>query len=179
MIKPDYQSYQWLDYTQWKSARWKTAIHRTALSRPIKLAIEKGVIHDNCQLLDLGCGHRSDCNILHSRGINAIGFDPYYYPQFELIQPSQIVSLCFVINVIECPIERHKVVQWAWELTQKWLIIAVQPPRKTEGKIGEVHTKINTFQKYYTQQELLDFVRNITKSQHILSKAGITIISKQ
>lgn len=176
MINQNYR--QWLDYTRWNSARWKTAIHRTTLSRPIKLAIAREVIHNDCQLLDLGCGHRSDCNILNERGINATGFDPYYYPQFELIQPTEVVSLCFVVNVIECPVERREVVQWAWELTQKWLIIAVQQQMPSKDKIGEVRTKRNTFQKYYTQNQIAGFVSDITKPRYIESKTGIVFACK-
>lgn len=171
-------SHAWLDYTQWKSARWKTAITRKTLSQPIKLAIQKGIINENSQLLDLGCGHRSDCNILLGRGINAIGFDPYYYPQFELIQPTEIVSLCFVVNTIECPIDRGEVINWAWKLTQKWLIIAVQMESNSKGRIGETLTSKGTFQKYYTPNELTEFVSNTIKPQYIKSSSGIVFASK-
>lgn len=168
----------WLDYTQWKSARWKTAITRKTLSQPIKLAIKNGIIHPNCQLLDIGCGHRSDCNLLNQQGINAAGFDPYYYPQHNLIQPTEIISLCFVINVIECPIERASVLKWVWTLTQKWLIIAVQLHNPSKNRIGEIRTSKNTFQKYYTNQELIRFIGETIQPKRIVSKSGIALIEK-
>ncbi|BDA76068.1 hypothetical protein CAL7716_102340 (plasmid) [Calothrix sp. PCC 7716] len=169
---------QWLDYTRWKSARWKTAIHRTKLSQPIKGAIARGIIHENSQLLDIGCGHRSDCNLLNQQGIKAVGFDPYYYPQLELIQPTEVISLNFVINVIECPFEREYVLKWAWELTKQWLIIAVQLHNPSKNRIGEIQTKKGTFQKYYTNCELTKFINSTIRPKYIKSKSGIVFIRK-
>lgn len=176
MIKP--ADKYWLDYTHWKSRRWKSAIPRTTLSQPIKGAVAKGIIHQNCTLLDIGCGHRSDCNLLNQQGINAVGFDPYYYPQIELVQPTEVVSLCFVINVIECQHERREVLQWAWELAQRWLIMSVQLHNPSKNRIGEVYTKTGTFQKYYTNQELTTFITGALKPKHIKSKSGIVFIQK-
>lgn len=176
MIKP--ADKYWLDYTHWKSSRWKTAITRKTLSRPIKLAIQNGIINENSQLLDLGCGHRSDCIILNSRNINAVGFDPYYYPTFNLVQPSEIVSLCFVVNTIECPIERNEVVKWAWELTQKWLIVAVQMHNPSKNRIGEVYTNTGTFQKYYTSKELTTFITGAINPQYTKCSSGVIFANK-
>lgn len=166
------------DYGTWKSKRWKTAISRKALSAPMQLALSSGILKPSSTIFDFGCGKFDDCTRLLLLGISAAGFDPYYYPK-NVIQAANVVSLLFVLNVIENVEERSWVLQYAWELTRNSLIIAVQPPSQSRGRIGEVWTKSGTYQKYFTASELIQLIRSCTNNGEIvLAKNGVVLVQK-
>jgi DNA phosphorothioation-associated putative methyltransferase len=147
----------WLLPKNWKSDRWKSAIKRASLSRPIKDALISPWLPTNGSWLDFGCGHGLDIGRINSEEYHPkFNFDPYYFPRFDLLNRTyKIVSLIYVLNIIEEPVERCKTLKLAWELTQSALIVAV----RTDGA-GQQFTSIGTFQKYYSTDEFYDLLNS-------------------
>jgi DNA phosphorothioation-associated putative methyltransferase len=145
-------------------ARHRAAITRIELSRPIRLAIEAGIITTQKTIFDYGCGLGGDVQRLKSAGYNCDGWDPYYFPDEEL-RASDIVNLSYIINVIEDPEERDRVLSQAWKLTGQVLIVAAQVlVNELRGVLAYsdgILTKRNTFQKYYQQVELKEYIDRI------------------
>src|ERR1043165_7949736 len=101
-------------------ARHRTALTRHELSRPLRLAIDDGLLDSGCTAFDYGCGRGGDVQHLRSRGIECTGWDPNYSPDEERT-PADVVNLGYVINVIENPNERASALKQAWSLAQKEL----------------------------------------------------------
>jgi hypothetical protein len=85
--------------------RHKTAIRRGDLSRPMKCALESGMIDPAATVFDYGCGHGQDIALLADKGIACAGWDPVFCPERPQY-PADVVNLGYVINVIEDPAER-------------------------------------------------------------------------
>lgn len=74
-----------------------TAKERDRLSFPARIALERGWLQG--RVLDLGCGFGSDVRLLREKGVDIVGYDPYYFPQFPEGRFDTI--LCFyVLNVL-------------------------------------------------------------------------------
>lgn len=122
---------KWYSLTTWETPRWRTALSRRSLSMPMRLALEHGIIKPELKLLDFGSGKNYCNDIQHLKELRivAIGFDPYWNRQpnfnYELgkLQPTDIVSCIYVINVIESEKERVEVLQYCWQLTTRSLIV--------------------------------------------------------
>jgi DNA phosphorothioation-associated putative methyltransferase len=97
--------------------RHRTAIRRTALSRPIQLAQECGILTHQETIFDYGCGHGDDVRLLTEGGFSATGWDPLNFDTGAKLSAS-IVNLGYVLNVIEEPDERRDALLSAWELAQ-------------------------------------------------------------
>src|SRR5690242_8406960 len=104
-------------------ARHRTAIHRHQLSRPLRLALEDGLITQSTSVFDYGCGHGYDREVLRQRGFVCTGWDPDYFPN-EKHQISDVINLGYVVNVIEDAEERASTLRAAWSLTRKLLIVS-------------------------------------------------------
>ena len=105
--------------------RHKTALGRAHLSRPIRLALTSGLIHQDITLLDYGCGRGDDVRTLSDLGYDCVGWDPAYRPDGEL-RPAAVVNLGYVVNVIEDPGERVETLRAAWRLASRVLIVAAR-----------------------------------------------------
>ena len=105
--------------------RHKTAMGRGHLSRPIQLALASGLIHREATLLDYGCGRGDDERTLSGLGYDCVGWDPVHRPDGEK-RPSDVVSLGYVVNVIEDPTERIETLKVAWDLARRVLIVAAR-----------------------------------------------------
>jgi DNA phosphorothioation-associated putative methyltransferase len=105
--------------------RHRAAMARVELSRPVRLAIESGIMTTETTIFDYGCGIGGDVKRLKSSGYICEGWDPYYFPDVE-IRSADIVNLSYIINVIEDPEERDQALIHAWELTGQVLIVAAQ-----------------------------------------------------
>lgn len=165
-----------------KIERHRTAIDRYNLSSPMQSLFRNGYLTGKMNLLDYGCGKGDDLRILAKHGIKTTGWDPVYSPQ-KKIQPHDIVNLGFVINVIEDQVERQLTLKKAFKLTKKLLVVAVMlgGERLTSGflKHGDgIITKRNTFQKYYTQRELRDYIEKNLEEQAVAVAPGIFYIFK-
>jgi hypothetical protein len=58
--------------------RHKTAIRRVDLSRPIKSALDSGMIDPTTSVFDYGCGHGQDIALLAANGIPGSGWDSLF-----------------------------------------------------------------------------------------------------
>jgi DNA phosphorothioation-associated putative methyltransferase len=146
--------------------RHRTAISRNQLSRPVQAAIEHGLLTKEKCLFDFGCGLGDDVRFLASLGYKASGWDPAYCPD-QVKTAADVVNVGFVLNVIEEPAERIMALRSAFELTRELLVIStILPDRATDVKDWQpygdgVLTSRDTFQKYYSQDELRQFIEDV------------------
>ena len=159
--------------------RHRAAITRVELSRPVRLAIESGIMTIDTTIFDYGCGIGGDVKRLKSAGYTCDGWDPYYFPDVAR-QPADIVNLSYIINVIEDPEERDRALIQAWELTGQVLIIAAQIlVNDLQGVLAYgdgILTKRNTFQKYYQQVELKEYIDRVLTVDAIPIGLGIFLV---
>ncbi len=82
-----------------------TAKERDKLSFPMSWLYRKGKIKG--RILDYGCGHGSDVEILKEKGVDVFGYDKYYFK--EIPDGSfDTITCIYVLNVIQ-PIEQTDV----------------------------------------------------------------------
>ncbi|HEX8196382.1 MAG TPA: DNA phosphorothioation-associated putative methyltransferase [Pyrinomonadaceae bacterium] len=160
--------------------RHRAAIVRKDLSRPVRLALAADLLKKGESFFDYGCGRGEDVRFLTAQEFNAAGFDPYYFPNHEL-KSADVVNLGYVLNVIENERERHEALLNAWRLARKLLIVAAQV---WIGEPGKGHlafndgfiTARNTFQKYYHQIELKQFIDEVLGVDAIPAGLGIYFV---
>ena len=107
-----------------------------------------------------------DLRLLRQRRIKCDGWDPTYRPKRRNI-PAEIVNLGYVINVIEDESERAAALKQSWALAKRVLIVSAR--LTSEASWGTQRrfedgclTKLGTFQKYFEQHELRDWIdRNL------------------
>ena len=162
--------------------RHRTALKRSDLSRPTKCALRDGLITRETSVLDYGCGHGSDVELLGSQGIDCAGWDPVYFPD-RPVQEADVVQLGYVINVIEDPRERSETLERSWGLCRRLLVVAAQVEVEARGQasmcFGDgVLTGIGTFQKYYGQGELKAYLEESLGSEAIPAEPGIFYVFK-
>jgi len=144
--------------------RHKTALTRYELSKPVKTLLEFGMLKADRSVLDYGCGHGSDIRGLAALGHEVSGWDPVHRPEGQR-READIVNLGFVLNVIEHPAERVEALVTAYGYTRRLLVVAaliretVEASKATAFADG-VLTKRNTFQKFFEQQELHQYIED-------------------
>lgn len=153
--------------------RHLTAMTRSALSRPISLAIEDGVLGVDSSLFDYGCGRGGDVQRLRELGHEVDGWDPVHAPN-GVPHSADVVNLGFVVNVIEDQFERQEVLRHAWSLAGHTLIVAARPEWEARGVTGRPFgdgwmTGKGTFQKFYGQEEMRAW---IDSTLHVRSVAA-------
>ncbi|PBB81237.1 hypothetical protein CK218_12790 [Mesorhizobium sp. WSM3879] len=158
-------------------AREKTAISRNGLSQPASMMIRYGMLQPGHELFDYGCGRGDDVATLQANGYFAFGWDPNFLPDGER-RRADIVNLGFVINVIEDPHEREETLRAAWGFAARGMTVSVM----TAGKYNiEHHTAVadgylsrrQTFQKYFSQEDLTEMVQRATGERPIALAPGI------
>jgi DNA phosphorothioation-associated putative methyltransferase len=142
--------------------RHRAAIPRNDISRPVKLAMECDILTGETTFFDYGCGYGGDVQRTAALGISVKGWDPYYFPDGNRTS-ADVVNLGYVLNVIEDIEERREALGNAWKLTKKVLIVSAQVLLNELSNsvipYGDgVVTRINTFQKYYQQEELKQYI---------------------
>lgn len=160
--------------------RHRAAITRSDLSRPVRLAILTAVLNKDTTFFDYGCGYGSDVERVAAQGITSAGWDPYYRPQTPQT-PSDVVNLGYVLNVIETPDERQQALMQAWKLTRKVLIVAAQvlinDRSNQQIAYGDgIVTRRNTFQKYYEQQELKNYIDQVLQVDAVPVALGVYFV---
>lgn len=163
----------------WQTPRHKAAFVRKKLSSPVRIAIEKGIITSSSSILDYGTGKGQVVELLQQQGYNAVGYDPYYFPNTSL-ESADVVMLCYVAGVIENPLERLQTIARAWQLTNKTLLIASQV-QHSRGKIQQGDgwlTKWGTFCRYWTEPEWRQYVEEITGAKAKRIGKGILAVNK-
>lgn len=145
--------------------RGRTALKRSAASRPIRLALEHQLLRCEDEILDYGCGHGGDVQFLKAADYRVRGFDPVHGP-FLPPTIADVVNLGYVVNVIESPLERREVLDRAWSLARRLLVVSarLESEARTELAVPSgdgLVTRIGTFQRLYTHAELGAWVRSI------------------
>ncbi len=163
--------------------RHKAAMVRTELSKPVRLAIESGILTKDTTFFDYGCGHGGDVRRLGKQGYICGGWDPYYQPDNPLTT-ADIVNFGYIINVIEDPTERRQAMINAWGMTSQVLIVSAQVliDDRNSGQIGYgdgIITRRNTFQKYYEQEELKIYIDQVLGVDAIPVDLGIFFVFRE
>jgi DNA phosphorothioation-associated putative methyltransferase len=165
--------------TQVKIDRHKAAISRNDFSKPVRLALEAGLLNQNTTFFDYGCGQGGDLERVGKLGYESSGWDPYYRADSPLVT-ADVVNLGYVINVIESQAERHEALIKAWELTGQALIVAAQvliAQGNSQIAYGDgVITSRNTFQKYYDQEELKIYIDQVLGVDSVPAALGIYFV---
>jgi DNA phosphorothioation-associated putative methyltransferase len=162
-----------------KIDRHKAAISRNDFSKPVRLALEAGLLSQDTTFFDYGCGQGGDLDRVAKLGYESSGWDPYYRPHTPLTSAA-VVNLGYVINVIEAQAERREAVVKAWGLTQQVLIVAAQVLiAQGNSQIAYedgVITSRNTFQKYYDQEELKLYIDQVLGVDAVPVALGIYFV---
>ena len=82
-----------------------TAIERTSLSYPARIVLNQKKIIG--KVLDFGCGIGKDVELLKHKGIDIIGYDPFYFPELPTEKFDTI--LCFYVLNVLLPEEQAEV----------------------------------------------------------------------
>ena len=160
--------------------RHKTALIRYQLSQPTQLLMRYGLIGDKTKFFDYGCGRGDDVDTLKSGGIDASGWDPYY-AKTNKKKKADVVNIGFVLNVIEDKLERDEAITGAWVLTKKILAVSVitQSSAAIENakpfKDGFM-TSIGTFQRYFSQTQLREYITSVLSEEPIAVGPGIYFV---
>jgi DNA phosphorothioation-associated putative methyltransferase len=157
--------------------RHRTAIKRATLSRPTQLAVSEGLISQDTDVFDYGCGYGDDVDALRRMGIPATGWDPAHRPATPR-QPASVVNLGYVVNVIEDKAERTEALRSAWDLTKRLLIVSARLVNEIKEELPAAYrdghlTKTKTFQKYYEQIELRQWVEEVLEEQPVAAAPGV------
>ena len=163
-------------------ARHRTAITRSKLSRPLRLAAEAGLLGEATTVTDYGCGRGGDLRRLKDRGVDAVGWDPVHRPGGER-RRSSLVNLGYVLNVIEKPAERAETLKLAWDLAEDVLVVSALvtvDTRTMAVPFGDgVVTSRGTFQKYFDQKELENYVRSTLQTDPVALGMGVFAVARE
>jgi len=162
--------------------RHKTAIIRRDLSQPMQLLVANGIVAPSRSVFDYGCGQGDDVATLVGNGFDAFGWDPHHAKEGPR-RPADVVNLGFVLNVIEDRHERVETLKVAWSFVRRALSVAVMTAGK--GSFAGLRpyldghvTSRGTFQKYYGQQELRDFLKDVLGEVPVPLASGIFAVFK-
>lgn len=161
--------------------RHLTALTRYSLSAPVQLLFRHGFLDGSLTFFDYGCGKGDDLRGLKDSGLRAEGWDPYYAPDNDVAE-ADVVNLGFVINVIEDPVERRQALQRAFTLARR--VLAVSVMIATENAVrgtpfaDGVLTERRTFQRYFTQAELREYLETTLGEPIVPIAPGIAFVFK-
>jgi len=161
--------------------RHRTAIGRVDLSKPVRLAIDNQLITESETFFDYGCGRGSDVKMLRGLNYEATGWDPASFPKNK-VQPADVVNIGYVVNVIEDFVERADALKRAWDLAGKALLVAARstidaPPEEAVKPFRDGFlTSRGTFQKFYSQVELREWIHDVTDHQPYPLAPGIFVL---
>jgi DNA phosphorothioation-associated putative methyltransferase len=153
--------------------RHLTALSRSNFSVPVQALLRHALIGPDTTVFDYGCGKGDDVRNLCINGIPAAGWDPHYASDATK-HSARVVNLGFVINVIEDIDERVAALRGAFALTEGVLAVAAMltsqmPSDGRPYRDGYLSSR-NTFQKYYSQAQLRDFI------EHTLDESAIAVV---
>jgi DNA phosphorothioation-associated putative methyltransferase len=144
--------------------RHKTALVRYELSKPVRTLLEYGQLRAGSTFFDYGCGQGTDVAGLRNLGYSANGWDPVHRPDGSKAE-ADVVNLGYVLNVIDDPAERLETLVDAFRHSRRLLVVSalIRETADTENAAtfrDGVVTKRNTFQKYFGQQELQQYLED-------------------
>lgn len=163
--------------------RHRTALTRRDFSKPVRQALLDNIITTGAIVLDYGCGRGSDVQRLRAEGHTAHGWDPQHAPTAPLVS-AQVVNLGYVVNVIERAVERRDALLRAWSLAERVLIVTA---RLKFDMLGQELTPFEdgyltnrgTFQKFYDQAELRDWIAASLNVQPVAAAPGMFYVFRQ
>lgn len=159
--------------------RHRTALQRYSMSAPMQALWRHGLLQGR-SVFDYGCGRGDDVRILEQLGVEAAGWDPHFAPK-QTRREADVVNLGYVINVIEDLRERRDALLGAFKLTRKVLSVAALIGGRSAYEQHRlfrdgVLTSRNTFQKYFSQQELREYLENTLGREPIAVAPGIFLV---
>jgi hypothetical protein len=157
--------------------RHKTAMTRYDLSKPVKTLLEYGMLKAEATFFDYGCGQGSDVRGLLALGHAAEGWDPVYRPEVAR-READIVNMGYVLNVIEDPAERLEALVDAYRHARRLLVVSGLIQETVESEWAEQYrdgivTRRNTFQKFFEQQELQQYIEDALDSTAVPVALGV------
>lgn len=149
-----------------------TAIHRKNISYPLKQIIDS--LNYAEPILDYGCGHGFDVMYLLEEGYLIDGYDKYIASSVNKItfNKYKFIYSFYVLNVIPDISERVDVLEDIKKLSDKDTIIYIAVRSYNEFiknyksyanyvDYGDgIVTKKKTFQKYYKEEEIIEFLKD-------------------
>jgi DNA phosphorothioation-associated putative methyltransferase len=165
-----------------KIQRHLTAINRDRLSAPFQKLAKFGYLNGDYSIQDYGCGLGDDVRELEASGLNINAWDPVHKPDGQQVK-SDIVNLGFVLNVIEDYSEREQTLKTAYALCDKLLLVSVMLINSSifeqfkPYKDGVI-TKRNTFQKYYSQSQIREYIEQTLNVNTLPFGQGIIAVFK-
>lgn len=162
--------------------RHRTALQRYSLSAPMQALWRHGLLQGRTAF-DYGCGRGDDVRILEQLGVVARGWDPHFAPKQPRLE-ADVVNLGYVINVIEDLRERRDALVGAFTLARKVLAVAALIGGRTAYEQHRlfrdgVLTSRNTFQKYFSQQELREYLEETLAREPVAVAPGIFLVFKE
>lgn len=162
-------------------ARHLTALKRTSLSAPIQALLRRGFLKQGDSFFDYGCGRGDDVVALRDIGVLATGWDPYFARDEEK-RRAAVVNLGFVINVIEDRDERDAAVREAFSLAEQVLSVAAmlahRAPIGGRPYADGLLTSRRTFQRYFSQSQLRDYIEEVLGEEPVAIAPGIFFVFK-
>ena len=165
-------------------ARHRTAISRTELSRPIKFALADGILSSDQSLFDYGCGLGDDLRLLGEMGFTGQGWDPVHCPA-EPLKAAPVVNIGYVVNVIEDAAERQDALRAAWALTEEVLVVSARLAMEaralsaSEDFADGYLTSRNTFQKFFDQLELRNWIDQTLAVSSVPAAPGVFYVFRE
>jgi len=160
-----------------------TAMARLEPSRPIRLAVEHGILGKKTPFFDFGCGRGADVDWVASLGGKSRGWDPVHRPK-ERPTKTEIVGLTYVVNVIEDPAERDQVLKEAWSLTGGVMLVSA----RLHDEHDDAHikprsdgwmTSRGTFQRFYDHQELGAWIGSTLNVDPVAAAPGVWYVFRR
>ena len=151
-----------------------TAIKRNKLSAPTQILVSKNYLYQSDAILDYGCGHGSDVELLRDQGFDAVGYDRFN-PKFgyshghevflsKMIEDKfgcNIVICNYVFNVIANPQERQHLIDTLRKVPAKTFVAvrsdqnSIKHTWKYDQIAGGYYTK-RSFQRIYTERDVFE-----------------------
>ena len=147
------------------------------MSTPARQALLDGILRPEWTALDYGSGKGDDAARLAHLGIAVTGWDPHH-GGVRPDKPRDVVTLTYVINVIEDPGERQTVLRDAWSLAERCLVVSSRLIWERKQVVGTslsdgILTRRNTFQCLFSPAELRALVESTTGVRAISPVPGV------
>jgi DNA phosphorothioation-associated putative methyltransferase len=150
---------------------------------PVRLGLRDDILKPESSVLDYGCGRGQDVARLRSMGFGVDGWDPFYAPDGPLVE-HDVVLLNYVLNVIEDVSERRQTLRRAWQFASralivscrlKWELGALNAVESGDGVI----TSRNTFQHFYSPNEIRQLVEDVTGQRCVSPSPGVVYVFRR
>lgn len=158
-------------------------MRRNALSRPLRLALAHQLLTEGRSIFDYGCGRGDDLRALRVLGFDANGWDPAHNASAER-RAADVVNLGYVVNVIDDPLERRRVLEAAWALARSVLVVSARlADERDEAHVAAVGdgwvTRRGTFQRFFEQDELKSWIDGALGGDAVAAGPGVFYVFRR